>query len=305
MNCPGGILAYKRRLWSYRDLPARVAELGLVHRHEKSGALHGLMRVRAFTQDDAHLYMTPEQIKDEIIGVYKLEDRVYRDFGFSYKVELSTRPENSIGSDEMWDLSTRALQEALDEMQVPYTINEGDGAFYGPKIDFHLQDSLDRTWQCGTIQLDFQMPERFDLNYIAADGKEHRPVMLHRTVLGSIERFLGILIEHFAGAFPYWIAPVQVKLIPIAEAHESYVRELAAKFKSWGLRVEVDVRDEKLGKRIRDAQLQKVPYMIVIGDKEAEAGVVAVRERSKGDLGSMSLEAFQDLLSTEFNPLKA
>ena len=306
MNCPGGMLVYKSQLHSYRDLPLRMAELGIVHRHERSGALHGLMRVRCFTQDDAHLYCTPADVKEEVIGIMDLCEYIYKDvFGFNYSVELSTRPDNSMGEPEQWDAAEAALKEALESSGTPYRLNEGDGAFYGPKIDFHLEDCIGRTWQCGTIQLDFQMPERFDLNYIAADGKEHRPVMLHRTVLGSIERFLGILIEHFAGAFPYWIAPVQVKLIPIAEAHEGYVRDLAAKFKSWGLRVEVDIRDEKLGKRIRDAQLQKVPYMIVIGDKEVEAGVVAVRERSKGDLGSMSLEAFQDLLSTEFNPLKA
>ena len=306
MNCPGGMLIYKSQLHSYRDLPLRMAELGIVHRHERSGALHGLMRVRCFTQDDAHLYCTPADVKEEVIGIMDLCDYIYKDvFGFNYSVELSTRPENSMGEPEQWEAAEAALKEALEASGTPYRLNEGDGAFYGPKIDFHLEDCIGRTWQCGTIQLDFQMPERFDLNYIAADGKEHRPVMLHRTVLGSIERFLGILIEHFAGAFPYWIAPVQVKLIPIAEAHEGYVRDLAAKFKSWGLRVEVDIRDEKLGKRIRDAQLQKVPYMIVIGDKEVEAGVAAVRERSKGDLGSMSLEAFQDLLSTEFNPLKA
>ena len=279
MNCPGGILAYKRRLWSYRDLPARVAELGLVHRHEKSGALHGLMRVRAFTQDDAHLYMTPEQIKDEIIGVYKLEDRVYRDFGFSYKVELSTRPENSIGSDEMWDLSTRALQEALDEMQVPYTVNEGDGAFYGPKIDFHLQDSLGRGWQCGTLQLDMNLPERFDMTYTGPDGEKHRPVMIHRTVLGSMERFIGILTEHFGGAFPLWLSPVQARILTITERADTAAKTLKAEMEKAGLRVELDLRNEKIGFKVREAQLMKIPYMLVIGDREAEEGTVSVRNR--------------------------
>lgn len=305
MNCPGGMLVYKTQIRSYRDLPLRMAELGIVHRHERSGALHGLMRVRCFTQDDAHLYCTPEQVKKEVVGIMDLCDYIYREvFGFRYHIELSTRPENSMGTAEQWAAAEAALKEALDSTGSQYRINEGDGAFYGPKIDFHLEDCIGRTWQCGTIQLDFQMPERFDLTYVGADGKEHRPVMLHRTVLGSIERFLGILIEHYAGAFPFWIAPVQVKLIPISEEHEAYVRELTAIFKSWGLRVEADTRDEKLGKRIRDAQLQKVPYMIVIGDREAESRLVAVRERSKGDLGSMSLEEFRVVLDGEFNPLK-
>ena len=305
MNCPGGMLVYKSQLRSYRDMPLRMAELGMVHRHERSGALHGLMRVRSFTQDDAHLYCTPDQVKKEVVGIMDLCDYIYREvFGFKYSVELSTRPENSMGETEQWEAAEASLKEALESTGTPYRLNEGDGAFYGPKIDFHLEDCIGRTWQCGTIQLDFQMPERFDLHYVGADGKEHRPVMLHRTILGSIERFLGILIEHYAGAFPFWIAPVQVKLIPISESHEEYVRELVEKFKSWGLRVETDNRDEKLGKRIRDAQLQKVPYMIVIGDKEAESRVVAVRERSKGDLGSMSLEEFRSVLDAEFNPLK-
>ena len=306
MNCPGGILVYKTQLRSYRDLPLRMAELGIVHRHERSGVLHGLMRVRSFTQDDAHLYCRPEQVKDEVIGIMNLCEYIYKEvFGFNYSVELSTRPENSMGAPEQWDAAESALKESLESVGTKYRVNEGDGAFYGPKIDFHLEDSIGRTWQCGTIQLDFQMPERFDLSYVGADGKEHRPVMLHRTILGSLERFFGILIEHFAGAFPCWIAPVQVKLIPISEDHEEYVRELAEKFKAWGLRVETDNRDEKLGKRIRDAQLQKVPYMVVIGDKEKEAGVVAVRERSKGDLGSMSVEQFGEVLNAEFNPLNA
>ncbi|MDR2175072.1 MAG: threonine--tRNA ligase [Synergistaceae bacterium] len=307
MNCPGGMLLYKTQIRSYRDLPLRHAERGIVHRHERSGALHGLMRVRCFTQDDAHIYCMPDQVKKEVIGVMDLCRYIYKDvFGFDYHIELSTRPENSMGTAEQWAAAEDALKEALDAAGTPYRINEGDGAFYGPKIDFHLEDCIGRTWQCGTIQLDFQMPERFDLTYIGADGKEHRPVMLHRTILGSIERFLGILIENYAGAFPFWIAPVQVKLIPIQNqgAHEEYARELAETFKAWGLRAETDTRDEKLGKRIRDAQMQKVPYMIVIGDKEVESRVVAVRERSKGDLGSMSLDEFKAVCEAEFNPLK-
>ena len=303
MNCPGGILVYKTQLRSYRDLPLRMAELGTVHRHERSGVLHGLMRVRCFTQDDAHIYCRPDQVKDEVIGIIDLYRYFYKDvFGFDYAVELSTRPENSMGEPEQWEIAEAALRDALEATGTPYRVNEGDGAFYGPKIDFHLEDCIGRTWQCGTIQLDFQMPERFDIHYVGADGQEHRPVMLHRTVLGSLERFFGILIEHYAGAFPFWCAPVQVKLIPIAEEHRDYVQELAETLGGWGLRVETDERDEKLGKRIRDAQLQKVPYMIVIGDKEKEARVVAVRERSKGDLGSMDLEAFRKLLDGEFNP---
>ena len=303
MNCPGGILIYKTQLHSYRELPMRIGELGVVHRHERSGVLHGLMRVRCFTQDDAHLYCRPDQVRDEVIGIMDLCRYIYKDvFGFRYSVELSTRPENSMGEPEQWEAAEAALRNALETTGTPYRVNEGDGAFYGPKIDFHLEDCIGRTWQCGTIQLDFQMPERFDMHYVGADGQEHRPVMLHRTVLGSLERFFGILIEHYAGAFPFWCAPVQVKLIPIAEEHRDYVQELAETLGGWGLRVETDERDEKLGKRIRDAQLQKVPYMIVIGDKEKEARVVAVRERSKGDLGSMDLEAFRKLLDGEFNP---
>ena len=280
-----------------------MAELGTVHRHERSGVLHGLMRVRCFTQDDAHIYCRPDQVKDEVIGIIDLYRYFYKDvFGFDYAVELSTRPENSMGEPEQWEIAEAALRDALEATGTPYRVNEGDGAFYGPKIDFHLEDCIGRTWQCGTIQLDFQMPERFDMHYAGADGQEHRPVMLHRALMGSLERFLGILIEHYAGAFPFWCAPVQVKLIPIAEEHRDYVQELAETLGGWGLRVETDERDEKLGKRIRDAQLQKVPYMIVIGDKEKEARVVAVRERSKGDLGSMDLEAFRKLLDGEFNP---
>ena len=303
MNCPGGILVYKTQLRSYRDLPMRMAELGIVHRHERSGVLHGLMRVRCFTQDDAHLYCRPDQIRDEVVGIMDLCDYIYKDvFGFKYFVELSTRPENSMGSQEQWDVAESSLKEALESQGVTYRLNEGDGAFYGPKIDFHLEDCIGRTWQCGTIQLDFQMPERFDLHYVGSDGQEHQPVMLHRTVLGSLERFFGILIEHFAGAFPFWIAPVQIKLVPISEEHQEYARKLLRTFSDWGLRVELDERDEKLGKRIRDAQLQKVPYMIVLGDKEKEDRSLSVRERSKGDLGSMTLEHFQALLDEEFQP---
>ena len=289
MNCPGGILAYKRRMWSYRDLPVRVGELGQVHRHEKSGALHGLMRVRCFTQDDAHLYMTPEQIKQEIMGVYRLTDRVYRDFGFSYKVELSTRPEeNTIGTDEMWELSTNALKDALDELGAPYTINEGDGAFYGPKIDFHLLDSLGRPWQCGTLQLDMNLPERFDMEYVGKDGERHRPVMIHRTVLGSLERFMAILTEHFAGAFPVWLAPVQAAILTITDRADGPAQALKQKMEDAGLRVETDLRNEKIGFKVREAQMQKVPYMLVIGDREAAEGTVSVRTRKGENLGVMN-----------------
>ncbi|MGI6687700.1 MAG: threonine--tRNA ligase [Christensenellales bacterium] len=296
MNCPGGILAYKRRLWSYRDLPLRVGELGLVHRHEKSGALHGLMRVRCFTQDDAHLYMTPGQIKNEIIGVYRLTDQVYQDFGFQYKVELSTRPEeNTIGTDEMWELSTQALKDALDELAVPYTINEGDGAFYGPKIDFHLQDSLGRSWQCGTLQLDMNLPERFDMEYVGPDGEKHRPVMIHRTVLGSMERFIGILTEHFAGAFPLWLAPVQAKILTITDRADGAAQALKEKMSAAGLRVEADLRNEKIGFKVREAQMMKVPYMLVIGDREAEEGTVSIRTRHGATINGVSHE---ELIST-------
>ena len=288
MNCPGGILAYKRRLWSYRDLPLRVAEMGLVHRHEKSGALHGLMRVRAFTQDDAHLYMTPEQIKEEIKGVYRLEDRVYKALGFEYKVELSTRPEeNTIGSDEMWELSTNALREALEEMGVNYTVNEGDGAFYGPKIDFHLTDCLGRSWQCGTIQLDMNLPERFEMEYVGKDGEKHRPVMIHRTVLGSMERFIGILTEQYGGAFPLWLAPVQVKIMTITERADEAAKKLKQMMDSAGLRAELDLRNEKIGFKVREAQMHKIPYMLVLGDREAEEGTVSVRTRKGESLPAM------------------
>lgn len=279
MNCPGGILVFKRRIWSYRDLPIRCGELGLVHRHELSGTLHGLMRVRCFTQDDAHIFMRPDQIRDEIKGVYNLIDKVYKMFGFKYKVELSTRPENSIGTDEMWELATDGLRGALDELGVNYTVNEGDGAFYGPKIDFHLEDCLGRTWQCGTIQLDMNLPERFDLTYIGADNEKHRPVMIHRVVFGSIERFIAILTEHFAGAFPLWLAPVQVKVMSIRTEINDYAKEVYEKLKAAGLRAELDDRNEKIGYKVREAQLQKIPYMLVVGDRERQDATVSVRSR--------------------------
>lgn len=301
MNCPGGMLVYKRKLHSYRDLPQRLAELGLVHRHELSGALHGLMRVRCFTQDDAHIFMTPEQIKDEVLGVINLIDDFYNVFGFKYHVELSTRPEDSMGSDEQWEMATNALKEALDAKGMDYKINEGDGAFYGPKIDFHLEDSIGRTWQCGTIQLDFQMPQRFDLNYIGADGEKHRPVMIHRVVFGSIERFIAILTEHFAGAFPTWLSPVQVKILPLIDKHHQFAEEVKAALEAKGIRVEVDFRNEKIGYKIREAQLEKVPYMLVIGDKEMENRAVAVRSRKDGDLGAMPLNDFIDKIVEEVN----
>lgn len=298
MNCPGGILVYRSAHHSYRELPLRTCELGLVHRHELSGALHGLMRVRAFTQDDSHIFMLPSQIKDEILGVIELFDTVYSTFGLSYHAELSTKPEKAMGSDEVWEVATNALQQALDEKGMPYRINEGDGAFYGPKIDFHLKDSIGRTWQCGTIQLDMQMPEKFDLNYIGEDGQKHRPVMIHRVAYGSMERFIGILIEHFAGAFPAWLAPVQAKILPITDRQIEYARKLAAQMKEQGIRVEVDDRNEKIGYKIREGQLEKVPYLLVVGEKEVEAGAVAVRQRSKGDLGAIPADKFiADLLA--------
>jgi threonyl-tRNA synthetase len=301
MNCPGGILVFKRKLHSYRDLPQRMGELGLVHRHELSGALHGLMRVRCFTQDDAHIFMTPDQIKDEVIGVIKLIDEFYKTFGFKYHVELSTRPEKSIGSDELWEKSTTALSEALQDQGIEYKLNKGDGAFYGPKIDFHLEDSIGRTWQCGTIQLDMNMPERFDLNYIGPDGEKHRPVMIHRVVFGSIERFIAILTEHFAGAFPVWLSPVQAKILTIVEKHIPYAEEVKRRLEEKGIRVELDGRNEKIGFKIREAQLEKVPYMLVLGDKEAEAGHVAVRSRKEGDMGSMPLDEFIEKILLEIN----
>ena len=293
MNCPGGILVFKRRLWSYRDLPIRCGELGLVHRHELSGTLHGLMRVRCFTQDDAHIFMRPDQIRDEIKGVYNLIDKVYKMFGFNYKVELSTRPENSIGTDEMWELATDGLRGALDELGVDYTVNEGDGAFYGPKVDFHLEDCLGRTWQCGTIQLDMNLPERFDLTYIGADNEKHRPVMIHRVVFGSIERFIAILTEHFAGAFPLWLAPVQVKVLSIRTEINDYAKEVYEKLKAAGLRAELDDRNEKIGYKVREAQLQKIPYMLVVGDREQQNATVSVRSRREENKAIvMSIDEF-------------
>ncbi len=290
MNCPGGMLVYKQDMHSYRDLPMRVGEIGLVHRHEKSGALHGLMRVRCFNQDDAHIFMTEEQIKDEISGVISLIDSVYKLFGFKYHIELSTRPEDSMGSDEAWELATNGLRDALEENGIGYTVNEGDGAFYGPKIDFHLEDSIGRTWQCGTIQLDMQMPERFELEYTAADGTKKRPVMIHRVCFGSIERFIGILIEHFAGQFPTWLAPVQVKVLPISEKFADYAKEVSDKLEAAGIRVETDYRAEKIGYKIREARNERVPYIIVVGEKDEAVGKVSLRSREKGEEGQLDLQ---------------
>lgn len=296
MNCPGSILIYKSKLHSYRDLPIRLAELGLVHRHELSGALHGLMRVRCFTQDDAHIFMLPSQITEEIVGVMDLIDKFYKVFGFEYHVELSTRPEKAMGSDEIWDMATDALKKAIETKGVDYKINEGDGAFYGPKIDFHLTDCIGRTWQCGTIQLDFQMPEKFDLAYVGEDGQKHRPVMIHRVVFGSIERFIGILIEHFAGAFPVWLAPVQVKILTVTDRGRDFSREIRSALDEQGIRAEVDERNEKIGYKIREAQLEKVPYMLVIGDREVENKTVAVRKRGEGDKGAIGLPGFIEMV---------
>ena len=292
MNCPGGMLVYKSQPHSYRDLPLRMGELGLVHRHEKSGALHGLMRVRCFTQDDAHIFMTPEQITSEIKGVVKLIDEVYQLFGFKYNVELSTRPEDSMGSDEDWEMATEGLRKALEELGLDYVVNEGDGAFYGPKIDFHLVDAIGRTWQCGTIQLDFQLPQRFEAEYIGADGEAHRPIMIHRVCFGSIERFIGILTEHFAGKFPTWIAPVQVKVLPISDKYIDYSTKVLEELKAAGIRAEIDTRSEKIGYKIREARNERVPYMLVLGQKEEEAGKIAVRSRFLGDEGQKDLAAF-------------
>lgn len=292
MNCPGGMLVYKSQPRSYRDLPLRVGELGLVHRHEKSGQLHGLMRVRCFTQDDAHIFMTQEQITEEIKNVTRLINEVYTLFGFEYFVELSTRPEDSMGSDEDWELATNGLRNALEEMGLDYIVNEGDGAFYGPKIDFHLRDSIGRTWQCGTIQLDFQLPQRFEAEYVAEDGTKKRPIMIHRVCFGSIERFIGILIEHFAGKFPVWLAPVQVKVIPVSEKSMEYATGVYEKLRAAGIRTELDHKDEKVGYKIRQAQLEKVPFMLVLGEKEAAEGAITVRSRDKGDLGSAQLDEF-------------
>ncbi len=301
MNCPGGVLTYASEPRSYRDLPLRMGELGIVHRHEKSGQLHGLMRVRCFTQDDAHIFMTPEQIKDEIMGVAKLINEVYTLFGFKYHVELSTRPEDSMGSDEDWEMATEGLRSALDALGLDYVVNEGDGAFYGPKIDFHLVDAIGRTWQCGTIQLDFQLPQRFELEYQGADGEKHRPIMIHRVVFGSIERFIGILIEHFAGAFPTWLAPVQVKVLPISDKYADYAEKVRQQLDDAGIRVEVDTRAEKIGYKIREAQMQKIPYMVIVGQKEEEEGLVSVRSRFAGDEGQKNPEEFIKALKEEID----
>lgn len=292
MNCPGGILVYKTKMHSYKDLPLRMGELGLVHRHELSGALHGLMRVRCFTQDDAHIFMTRDQIKDEIKGVVRLIDKVYSTFGFEYHIELSTQPENSMGSKEDWDIATDALRNAITELGYDYEVNEGDGAFYGPKLDFHLTDCLGRTWQCGTIQLDFQLPERFELEYVGPDGEKHRPIMIHRVVFGSIERFIGILTEHFAGAYPTWLAPVQVKLLPIADRHLDYLNGVKKALEAKGIRCEIDDRSEKIGFKIRSAQLEKIPYMLLAGDKDIENATISVRSRKNGDEGATTTDAF-------------
>ena len=303
MNCPGGMLVYKNSMHSYRDLPIRAGELGLVHRHEKSGELNGLFRVRCFTQDDAHIYCLPSQIEDEITNIINLIDEVYSIFEFKYELELSTRPEDSMGTDEQWELAEDALKKVLKNLNIKYVLNEGDGAFYGPKIDFHIKDCLGRSWQCGTIQLDFQMPERFDLTYVGEDGEKYRPVMLHRVVFGSIERFIGILIEHYAGAFPTWLAPVQVKILTIADRHVDYVKDLMKEMSSKGIRVEIDSREEKIGYKIREAQLKKVPYMIIIGDKEVEENKVSMRSRDKGELGSIEKEKFIEKIEEEIKTL--
>ena len=299
MNCPGGVLVYKLSPHSYKDLPIRMGELGLVHRHEKSGQLHGLMRVRCFTQDDAHIFMTPEQITSEIKGVVKLIDEVYKLFGFKYHVELSTRPDDSMGSDEDWENATNALRAALEGLGLEYEVNEGDGAFYGPKIDFHLEDSIGRTWQCGTIQLDFQLPQRFDLEYVGEDGQKHRPIMIHRVVFGSIERFMAILIEHFAGKFPVWLAPEQVKVLPVTDRAAEYAQALADEMNAAGFRASADLRKEKLGRKILDAEVEKVPYKLVVGDKEMEDCTVSVRRRGEGDIGVMDKSSFIEMLREE------
>ncbi len=299
MNCPGGMLVYKNEPHSYRDLPLRMAELGLVHRHEMSGALHGLFRVRCFTQDDAHIFMTPDQMKDEIKGVVKIFDEIYSTFGLTYQIELSTMPEDHMGDEKIWHFAEETLQAAIQEMGKDFILNPGDGAFYGPKLDFHLADSLGRTWQCGTIQLDFQMPERFDLEYVGEDGEKHRPVMIHRALLGSIERFIGVITEHFAGAFPVWLSPVQVKVLPVTDRAAEYADQVAAQLTENGFPVDVDHRNEKIGKKIREAQLEKTPYMLVVGDRDMENGTVSPRHRAAGDLGAMSLADFQAKLRRE------
>lgn len=304
MNCPGALLIYKTRKHSYREFPIRMAELGLVHRHELSGVLHGMLRVRAFTQDDAHIFMLPSQIKDEIINVIKFVDKIYSTFGFKYYMELSTKPEKAMGSDEIWEQATEALRGALEALELDYVVNEGDGAFYGPKIDYHLEDCLGRTWQCGTIQLDFLMPERFNLVYSGADGNEHQPIMIHRALLGSLERFIGILVEHYAGAFPVWLSPVQVTVIPVMENHLDYAYEVEKKLSAAGVRAEVDTRSEKVGYKIRAAQLSQVPYMLIVGDREKAEGTVAIRERRAGDQGTLQLAEFLQQIHEEIKNLK-
>ena len=299
MNCPGGMLVYKLEPHSYRELPLRMAELGLVHRHELSGALHGLFRVRCFTQDDAHILLAPEQIRDEVVRIAQLFDEVYTLFGLPYEIELSTMPEDHIGSEEDWEIATKALADAITSVGKTYTINEGDGAFYGPKLDFHIKDSLGRTWQCGTIQLDYQLPDRFNLEYTGSDGEKHTPVMIHRVVFGSIERFIGVITEHFAGAFPIWLAPVQVKLLPIADRHHDYAFEIAKKLEAKGIRCEVDTRSEKTGYKIREAQLQKIPYMLLMGDKDIEGNCVSVRKRGEGDIGAMGVDEFVEMAAKQ------
>lgn len=301
MSCPGGMIVYKRKLTSYKELPIRVAELGVVHRHELSGALHGLMRVRCFTQDDAHIYMTKEQIKDEVVGVIKLIDKIYTIFGFEYHIELSTKPDNSMGSDQDWEIATNALKEALKSIGRDYILNEGDGAFYGPKLDFQLKDSIGRQWQCGTIQLDFQMPEKFDLTYIGADGSKHRPVMIHRTILGSIERFIGVITEHYAGAFPLWISPVQVKILPISQMQNEYACKIQEILKEKGFRVEVDLEDEKIGYKIRNAQLEKTPYMLVLGQNEVDSDTISFRKRDGEQKDKLTIQEFIQILEKEIN----
>ncbi|MTI68233.1 MAG: threonine--tRNA ligase [Firmicutes bacterium] len=304
MNCPGGMLVYKDEMHSYRDFPLRIGEIGRVHRHELSGTLHGLMRVRAFTQDDAHIFMLPEQIKDEIKGVANKIDEIYSKFGFKYHVELSTRPENSLGSDEDWEHAEKSLKQALDELDLPYIVNEGDGAFYGPKIDFHLEDCIGRTWQCGTIQLDFQLPQRFDLSYVGKDGDKHKPIVIHTVAFGSIERFIGILIEHYAGKFPVWLSPVQATILPISDKFNDYAKEIKNKLKKKGIRVEMDTRAEKIGYKIREAQLDKIPYMLIVGEKEVESKTVSVRSRDEGDKGAVDINKFIDNVTEEIENRK-
>ena len=304
MNCPGGMLVYKMEPHSYRDLPLRVGELGLVHRHELSGALHGLFRVRCFTQDDAHIFMTWDQMKDEIKNVVRLFDEVYSVFGLTYEIEVSTMPEDHMGDVKDWDFATETLKAAVSEMGKSFTINEGDGAFYGPKLDFHLADSLGRTWQCGTIQLDMQLPERFELEYTGADNEKHRPVMIHRVVLGSIERFIGVITEHFAGAFPLWLSPEQVVVIPVSNAFNEYAEKVNAQLEAAGLRVHADLRNEKMGYKIREAQLQKTPYMLIVGEREMLDGTVSVRSRSEGDIGAIAVGAFIDRANEEIRTKK-